>query len=127
MKQQLLSKLKEKLEKEQEELEKSLSFFAKEGNENSGNWETKFSQFGEHTSEQDENVDEVEEYTNLLPVEYRLELQLLDVRRALEKMEKGNNYGVCEKCGKKIKEGRLKIIPEAKLCKKCIRSQEKTP
>lgn len=119
MEQKLLSKLKEKLAWEKEELEKNLSSFAKEGNKISGNWETKFSNFGKHASEQDENADEVEEYTNLLPVEYRLELQLLDVKRALEKIEKGKNYGVCEKCGKEIKEERLKIIPEAKLCKNC--------
>lgn len=127
MEQQLLLKLKDKLERKREDLEKILSSFAKKDEKLAGNWQTEFPQFGEHTSEQDENVDEVEEYANLLPVEHRLELQLLDVKRALEKIEKDKNYGVCEKCRKEIDKERLKIIPETKFCSKCIRSQEKTP
>jgi DnaK suppressor protein len=121
MKEELLQRLKQKLEEEKGELERILSSFARrEGDEKgSENWETKFPQFGKHTSEQDENVDEVEEYTNLLPVEHRLELQLLDVRRALEKIREEKKYGTCERCGQKIEEERLKIIPETKFCSKC--------
>jgi len=37
---------------------------------------------------------------------------------ALEKIKKGK-YGVCESCGKKISQKRLKISPEARLCLKC--------
>ena len=122
MEQQLLLELKEKLERGKEELEKNLFSFAKKSDKISGDWETEFPRFGNRVSEQDENADEVEEYTNLLPVEYRLELHLLDVKRALEKIGKDKNYGVCEKCGKEIKKERLKIIPEAKFCLKCAKS-----
>lgn len=122
MEKSFLEELKQKLEAEKEELERLLSSFSTEVS--SSNWETKFPQFGQHTSEQDENVDEVEEYTNLLPVEHRLELQLLDVNRALEKIKKGKTYGICENCGKKIEEKRLKIIPETKFCSKCSAQKE---
>lgn len=116
----LILELKEKLKKEEEELEKILSSFAERDKEFPENWETKFPQFGTHTSEQDENADEVEEYVNLLPIEYRSELQLLDVKRAIAKIEKGKSYGVCEKCGKEIREQRLKAIPETKFCSRCV-------
>jgi len=36
----------------------------------------------------------------------------------LEKIKKGK-YGICEKCGKKIPEERLKAFPEARFCMKC--------
>lgn len=117
MEKKLLEKLKQKLELEKEELEKILSSFSSETTP--GDWETKFPQFGQHTSEQDENVDEVEEYTNLLPIEHRLELQLLDVNRALEKIKKDKTYGICENCGREIEEGRLEAVPETKFCSKC--------
>ncbi len=117
----ILQELKQKLEEEKAELEKLLSSFSEKREDNLNDWETRFPQFGLHTSEQDENADEVEEYTNLLPLENRLELQLLDIKRALEKIEKGKNYGLCEKCGKEIREERLKIIPETKFCSKCSR------
>ena len=68
-------------------------------------------------------ADEVEEYDARLPVEFALELRLRDINLALEKIKKAakgrRSYGKCEKCGKKIKEKRLKIYPEARLCMKC--------
>jgi RNA polymerase-binding transcription factor DksA len=121
MRKALIKEQKEHLLKEKREIEKALSSFAKKGGGGRGDWKTNFPQFGSHTSEQDENADEVEEYVNLLPVEHRLELRLLDIKRALEKLEKGKNYGICEKCGKKVKEQRLKTIPETKFCSECAK------
>jgi RNA polymerase-binding transcription factor DksA len=118
-KEDFLKEQKEKLLKEKKELEKILSGFAKKSKiKKSYNWETKYPQFGEYTTQEDD-ADEVEEYTNLLPVENRLELKLLDVKRALEKIEKRRSYGFCERCSKKIAIGRLKAMPEAKFCSKC--------
>lgn len=119
MKDEFLRSQKEKLLSEKKEIKKILSKFAKEDKRVKGNWESSFPQFGTHTSEQDENADEVEEYTNLLPIEHRLELKLLDIERAIKKIDRGN-YGICEKCGKKINKKRLKILPEAKFCSRCI-------
>lgn len=112
-------KLKEKLMKEKKELEKVLSSFAKKSKRLKGNWETIHPLFGQKPAIEEEDADEVEEYTNLLPVEYRIELKLLDIKRALEKIEKGKSYGACEKCGKRINIKRLEILPGTKHCSKC--------
>jgi len=52
----------------------------------------------------------------MVSVEHSLELKLRDVDIALEKIESGKGYGLCEKCGKEIKEERLRAVPEARLC-----------
>ena len=47
-----------------------------------------------------------------------LRVSLVDVERALRKVEHGT-YGVCERCGEPIGEDRLEAIPEARLCIRC--------
>jgi DnaK suppressor protein len=121
MEKESLKEKKEKLLKEKKDIEEALSSFAKKDKNLGDNWDIKFPQFGSNTSEQDENADEVEEYTNLIPIENRLELKLLDANRALQKIERGNQYGMCEKCGKEIKTERLEMIPETKFCSECAR------
>lgn len=117
MEKKLLLALKKKLLEKEKELEIILSSFAKKGKKLPSDWITRFPQFN---GTLEESADEVEEFTNLLPIEARLELSLLDVRRALKKIEVGA-YGICEKCGKKISKKRLKILPETKFCSKCAR------
>lgn len=122
MDKKIIESLKEKLIKKKEELEKILSSMAKKTKGAGNNWEAKFTLFGEETASQEENIEEVEEYLNILPVEQRLEKELLDVKEALEKI-KGKKYGICEKCKKSIGEKRLKIIPYTKYCLKCAEKQ----
>ena len=69
-------------------------------------------------SDKDEQADDAQEYDNALSLEHSLELRLKDVKSALEKIAEGK-YGICENCGKKISEERLKACPEAKTCLKC--------
>lgn len=139
MEEDFLKKQKEKLLKQKKELEKILASFAKKDKQIKGNWKTKFPELGGSISEKEEKSDEVEEYINLLPVENRLELKLLDVKRALEKIKNCERsvgkiilrkmikktekctYGFCEKCGKKIQKERLRVIPETKFCLECVR------
>ena len=45
------------------------------------------------------------------------------INRALEKLEDGD-FGICEECGRRISEERLKARPMAVLCIKCKRMQE---
>lgn len=117
---EFIKKQKKELEEKKKKLEKTLSSFAKKKSTNGFyNWQTKFPDFGEWVDKKEESADEIEEYANLLPVEYRLELKVLDIKRALEKINRGEGYGICEKCGKKITQRRLKIIPETKFCSKC--------
>jgi DnaK suppressor protein len=112
------TKLQKILEKEKAKLTKQLRSFAKQDPRLKGDWDTKFPQFGDQRADQDENVDEVERYENLLPIEHTLESRLADIDSALEKIKKGE-YGKCEKCHKPIEEKRLEVVPEARLCMKC--------
>jgi DnaK suppressor protein len=50
--------------------------------------------------------------------------KLMAINEALEKIEEGT-YGVCEECGENIGQGRLKVIPLAKLCVSCQSKMEK--
>jgi len=111
----------EKLKAIKKQLEKQLSSFAKKDKKVKENWKSKFPEFdGSETGSSYLEVaqDEVEEYLNRLPLEYLLELKLKDVNLALKKIKRGD-YGVCEKCRKKIPKNRLKIQPEARFCLKC--------
>jgi len=119
MKEKLIKKFKESLEKEKKEIENQLKKFAKEG-KIPQDWEAKFPHYdGESGSGALERAaDEVEEYETLRSIEQSLELKLRDINLALEKIKKGN-YGICEKCGKEIEIERLKAIPEARFCKNC--------
>jgi len=51
-------------------------------------------------------------------LEKSMEEQLKAIDLALEKIKKGT-YGVCEKCGKPIPQGRLQAYPQASYCQKC--------
>ncbi|MDP2637249.1 MAG: TraR/DksA C4-type zinc finger protein [bacterium] len=97
-------------------LEQELSQFAKKDQNVKGDWDSKFPRVPEGNLE--EAADEVEQYSETLPVEHTLELQLQDVDTALERIEKGT-YGKCENCKKDISKERLQALPEAKLCSEC--------
>lgn len=116
-----IQELKEKLEAEKEEVQKELKDFAKKDEGLEGDWDTRFPKWEGpegSTADLEMAADEVEEYSNLLPVEYILEIRLKNINAALEKIERGE-YGACEKCGGKIPLERLEIYPEAKYCLKC--------
>ena len=51
----------------------------------------------------------------------RQEARLRDVERALERIASGS-YGTCIRCGARIPEGRLEIMPEAPYCIDCAAS-----
>ena len=121
MKEELLKKIKERLEKENVLITEGLKKIAKKDEKLPGDWDTRFPSFngGEAGGGLlEKEADEVEEYSTLLPIEYVLELKLKNIDSALEKMKEGK-YGICEKCGKEIEEGRLEISPEAKYCLRC--------
>jgi len=116
MDQKLIDELKEKLEKEKKDIQKELESFASEDPNLKHNWDAKFP--NREDADKDESADDAQEYDNMLSLEHSLELKLKDVNMALDKIKEGN-YGVCEKCGKKITEERLLACPEAKTCLKC--------
>ena len=116
MDKKIIEELKEKLELEKISIQKELESFSKKDDSPKGDWETKYPNRENGTME--EEADEVQEYGNLLPIEYSLELKLKDANIALEKIAHGN-YGTCENCKKEIDEKRLLACPEAKTCLKC--------
>jgi len=142
MDKKIIEELKQALESQKKTIEKELETFAKKDDAPKGDWETKYPNRENGTME--EEADEVQEYGNLLPVEYSLEVKLKDINSALEKIvptssrildgkvptgsrtreeigaigTKGE-YGICEKCGKEIDGKRLSACPEAKTCLKC--------
>ena len=120
MNKKLLLEFKQKLEKERVIIEEQLKRFAKEDKKLKGDWDTRFPHWDGEAGGAglEKAADEVEEYEARLPIEYSLELKLKNIDLALEKIKKGE-YGMCEKCGKKIDEKRLKIYPEARFCRKC--------
>lgn len=119
MDEKTIKELKIKLEEEKKVLEEELKKIGPADSKLAGDFDASFPQFGEHTSEQDENADEVEEYENILPVEHEMESHLKEINEALEKISSGKGYGICENCGKEIPLERLKVNPEAKNCVDC--------
>lgn len=117
MKKEKLEELKVKLEKERDTFEEMLREFAKESDSNPGDWNTRFPNF-KAEGILDEEADEVEEYSSLLPIERTLETKLKNINDALKKINEGS-YGKCEICGEIISEERLNVIPEAKTCGDC--------
>lgn len=109
----IIESLKNKLLEEKNLLEEELSSFAHKDPEARGGWESNFPSFGEHKSEQDENADEVAEYSNELPMEHALETKLQNIDLALKKIENGK-YGICESCGDQIEQARLEAEPSAR-------------
>ncbi len=117
MKKEKLNELKEKMEKEKKSLEEMMKEFAKESDVKKGDWDTRFPDFkAEGTL--DEEADEVEEYSSLLPIERTLETKLQNINDALDRIKDGS-YGKCKSCDKAIREERLDLIPEAKTCSDC--------
>ncbi len=116
-----IKQLEAKLLEEKDKLERGLEEFAEKDKNVEGDWDTRFPAFnaeGGSSSNLEGEEDEVEEYSTLLSLERTLEERLRDVNAALEKIKKGK-YGICERCGGRISEKRLKINPEAKYCMKC--------
>lgn len=116
MDKKLAKELNEKLELEKASITKELKSFATEDENLKHNWAAKYP--NRENGNMEEEADEMQEYDNLVSLEHNLELKLRDVNLALEKMKKGE-YGICEKCGKKIDEKRLLACPEARVCLKC--------
>lgn len=103
-----LEEIKTKLLKEKEELELMIESLEKEEKE----------YLYEQVKTPDEEADKYE-----FKQEYHIQLENLKerlgkVNKALERIEKGD-YGICEKCHKKIEEARLKIDPATNICRNC--------
>jgi len=111
---------KEKLKKEKDDLETTLSRFADKKGGLDDDWKARFPDMKFETSEDriEDAAHARQEYEVLRSVEQTLEVKLKKVKEALERIEKGE-YGKCKKCGKEISGERLEAVPEALLCQDC--------
>ncbi|HOI60118.1 MAG TPA: TraR/DksA C4-type zinc finger protein [Candidatus Pacearchaeota archaeon] len=116
---EFIEKQKVRLEKEKEELERLLSGFASKDEQSSNDWNTKYPDIAPDERDPEDAADEVEEYVDLLPQEYTLEIKLKNVNEALDKVKNGT-YGICENCKKEMTKERLEANPSAKKCLDCI-------
>ena len=110
---------KEKLEAEKKLVEKELEEVGRRNPDNPSDWEATVAD--RDTSQADENTvaDSIEELEDNMAIVNTLEVRYQDVKKALDKMEKGT-YGVCEVCGEEIESDRLEANPSAKTCKEHI-------
>jgi DnaK suppressor protein len=67
--------------------------------------------------EADQAGDERDREVSLL-LTGRIKSSLMAIEEALGKIEEGT-YGICEECGDKIEQGRLRVMPLTKLCLTC--------
>lgn len=110
-----LIRIKDLLLAEKDRLENELAEFAKKSPNVAGDFDTQFPEYGD---KEDENAQEVAEYTANKPLEETLEKMLRDVGKSLQRVEDGT-YGVCKYCDKPIDEKRLLARPTSSACVEC--------
>jgi DnaK suppressor protein len=115
MNEEILKGLKYKLEGEKKTLESDLGKFAKKSSGNSGDFETKYPDYGRG---EEENESELIAYNTLKNIEEAIETRLAEIKEALIRLEQ-NTYGNCSKCGKEIEIEKLNTNPTSILCREC--------
>lgn len=120
-----LQKYEERLLELKTKIESELTRFAKKDKKLEGDYDTRFPDFGQAQSI-DENALEVSSYESSLSLEHNLELRLKDIDEALARIKKGT-YGRCQQkgCLGYVKKERLNIYPEAKYCMRCLPDKAK--
>lgn len=112
---EFLDTIKKSLEEEKLRLQSELDKFAKKNPKVEGDFDADFPEYGD---KEDENAQEVAEYTASKPLEETLEKMLRDVEKSLKRVEDGT-YGVCKYCDKQIDEKRLLARPTSSACVEC--------
>lgn len=110
--QNFIEERKRELEERQMKLLGQLKTFTNPDPHKKDNFNSDFPKFGD---EEDDNAAEVAAYESNLHMEETLETSLEMITRALKKIGDGS-YGICDKCGAKIEEDRLKVMPTATRC-----------
>ncbi len=109
-------KLKEKLEKERDELLEQMKDMGKLNLE-TGEWETipEAQEFPE--ADQNDMADRFEDFEERSSMMRTLEPRLRDILKALKSIGK-DTFGTCKVCKKEIETARLEANPAARTCKK---------
>jgi len=105
--------LKKRLEEQWERLREQISQLTIGGQDHPG--------YSNHMAD---DATEVFEQAKNLALRQTLERQLEQVKKALERFERGT-YGECLDCGEEIDFARLKALPSASLCIDCMQRRER--
>jgi len=100
---EFITRQKELLLKEKEQLEKEIK---------------KLGSYPDYGSIGDDTTAQLTDFENNKSIENQLEVLLNKVKAALRSIEKGT-YGKCKQCREEIETGRLKNMPYADLCVTC--------
>ena len=114
-------KIKEKLEKERDQLLEELRDMGKLNIE-TGEWEATPEEMSSREVDQNDMADRFEDFESRSSMIRVLEPRLNNILRALKDLNKGT-FGVCEICGKEIEAARLEANPAAKTCKHHLNAQ----
>lgn len=104
---------KKLLEKELATLEGELKSVGHVNPDNPKDWEASSGEVDVNASDLADIADNIESYESNTAVLKQLETQYNDVKRALDKIEKGT-YGICEISGDPIEKERLDANPSAR-------------
>jgi RNA polymerase-binding transcription factor DksA len=110
------TKYRQALEAEKARLEAELSTVANRNPQNPNEWDPIPEAHDDARSDENTNADALEDLVNGEAISRQLEVQLVEVEAALERIEKGT-YGICEISGTQIEEDRLDANPAARTCK----------
>ncbi|MFA6404669.1 MAG: TraR/DksA family transcriptional regulator [Candidatus Paceibacterota bacterium] len=105
---------KQKLLAEMAIIEGELSSIGHKNPQVVGGWEATSGDMEVNSADENEMADKFEELEDNKSIVVQLENQLLDIKSALERIEKGT-YGICEVCGVPIEKERLEANPSSKV------------
>ena len=113
-------RLRKRLEVERDGLRQHITRIAKKDPKTPGDYDAVWPSYDndERNSDNADNAQETEDYTNAIGVENVLELRLGAVERALARIESGT-YGMCSNCSAEQPEARLSADPAAERCLEC--------
>lgn len=117
---------KKRLEDELALVEKELGTVGRRNAANPGDWEARPEAMDVIPSDQNELADAMESLDENAGILGALEVRYGNVKRALDKIEKGT-YGICEVCGKEIEKDRLDANPAARTCIAHLGEEESLP
>lgn len=112
---------KAKLEGLKVQLEDEMKVLIKRGSDSLKESVGELSSYDNHTSDLGAETFEREKDLGLKD---NTKILLMKVNHALDKIKEGS-YGICERCGKPIKEERLEAVPYTTLCIECKKEEEK--
>jgi len=114
MKKNETAELRALLEAERDSLEEDLASHGRAIPE-TGDWQGSSGELTGEESDPTDAADQIEELITNVPLVEELESRYKDVRRAIDKIEKGK-YGICEVCNSEIPMDRLEANPAARTC-----------